>query len=59
MEEQLNRLKDESASGPAGQGEPAGDRLAKLKEDAGTLAKSTEDMMDSLEGNIALHVTCQ
>ncbi|KAM6927923.1 laminin subunit beta-3 [Xenentodon cancila] len=50
LEKQLDRLKNESATGGTGEGVPTGDRLAKLKEDAGALANTTKNMMESLEG---------
>ncbi|XP_042354687.1 laminin subunit beta-3-like [Plectropomus leopardus] len=51
LEEQLDRLKDAAPpSGTGGETTPVGERLAKLKEDAGLLANTTEDMLDSLDG---------
>lgn len=52
MEKQLDRLKEKAAdSGSGGEVGPVGDRLAKLQQDAGALANTTEDMMKALEGN--------
>ncbi|XP_070758572.1 laminin subunit beta-3 [Enoplosus armatus] len=48
---QLDRLKD--LAPPSGSGEeagPVGDRLAKLQQDAGVLANTTDNMMKALEG---------
>ncbi|AWP03505.1 putative laminin subunit beta-3 [Scophthalmus maximus] len=51
LEKQLDLLKDQAAaSGSGGEAGPVGDRLAKLQQDAGALANTTEDMMKSLEG---------
>lgn len=51
LEEQLGRLKDKAAdSQSGGETEPVGDRLAKLQQDAGTLANTTEDIMQALKG---------
>ncbi|XP_042257146.1 laminin subunit beta-3-like [Thunnus maccoyii] len=51
LQKQLDRLKDKAAtSGSGGEAGPVGDRLAKLRQDAGALANTTENMMKSLEG---------
>ncbi|XP_061583968.1 laminin subunit beta-3-like [Cololabis saira] len=50
LEKQLDRLKEESPSGETEEGVPTGDRLAKLREEAGALANTTNNMMQSLEG---------
>ncbi|XP_053291489.1 laminin subunit beta-3 isoform X2 [Pleuronectes platessa] len=51
LEDQLVQLKDKvAASVSGGNAGPVGDRLAKLQQDAGTLANTTADMMNSLEG---------
>lgn len=51
LEKQLDRLKDEApASGSGGEAAQVGDRLAKLQQDAGVLANTTENMMKALEG---------
>ncbi|XP_037620786.1 laminin subunit beta-3-like isoform X1 [Sebastes umbrosus] len=51
VEEQLKRLKDEvPALGDGGDTGTAGERLAKLKENAGILTNTTENMMNALEG---------
>ncbi|KAL6111275.1 lamb3 [Pungitius sinensis] len=49
LEEQLGRLKDQAP--PTGsEGSELGDRVAKLREEAGALANSTNNMMKALEG---------
>ncbi|XP_049426216.1 laminin subunit beta-3 isoform X1 [Epinephelus fuscoguttatus] len=51
VEDLLDRLKDAAPTpGPGGGAGPVGDRLAKLKDDAGVLANTTENMLKSLEG---------
>ncbi|XP_034442702.1 laminin subunit beta-3 [Hippoglossus hippoglossus] len=51
LEDELDKLKDQvAASGSGGNAGDVGDRLAKLQQDAGTLANTTADMMNSLEG---------
>lgn len=51
LEEKLQQLKDKAAAkGPEGGAGPTGDRLAKLKQDAGDLANTTDTMTDALEG---------
>nr|XP_019959824.1 PREDICTED: laminin subunit beta-3 [Paralichthys olivaceus] len=50
LEEQLDELKDQIASGSGGNAGQAGDRLAKLQKDAGSLVNTTADMLSSLEG---------
>ncbi|KAM7006218.1 laminin subunit beta-3 [Tautogolabrus adspersus] len=48
LEDQLGRLKDKAGDGaPSGD---VGDRLVKLKKDAGVLANTTDDILNSLEG---------
>nr|XP_020473565.1 laminin subunit beta-3 isoform X3 [Monopterus albus] len=50
LEKLLDRLKDQAAaSGTGGEAGPVGDRLAKLQQDAGTLANTTENMTNALE----------
>lgn len=54
LEEQLDRLKTLApAGGAGGDSGPVGDRLAKLQQDAGVLANTTENMLKALEGNAA------
>lgn len=54
LEEQLARLKDQApASGPDGEAGPLGERIAKLKEDAGALGNTTDNMVNALEGKTA------
>lgn len=49
LEKQLDRLKDKApASGTEGE---VGDRLEKLQRDAGRLADTTDNMLETLEGN--------
>ncbi|KAM8757559.1 laminin subunit beta-3 isoform 1-T2 [Acanthopagrus schlegelii] len=49
--EQLGRLKDLAPSSGSGTEEgPVGDRLAKLQQDAGVLANTTDTMLKALEG---------
>ncbi|KAM9361786.1 laminin subunit beta-3 [Symphorus nematophorus] len=51
LEKLLDRLKDEvPAGGTGGDAGPVGDRLAKLQQDAGILANTTDDMLKALEG---------
>ncbi|XP_074523144.1 laminin subunit beta-3 isoform X2 [Halichoeres trimaculatus] len=53
LEEQLKRLKDKVPPTPPGGGGdsgPVGDRLTKLKEDAGNLTDTTNNMLKDLEG---------
>lgn len=50
MLEQLNRLKDLAPPTEVG---PVGERLAKLQQDAGALANTTDTMYKALEGNTA------
>ncbi|XP_053171447.1 laminin subunit beta-3 [Scomber japonicus] len=51
LQDQLNKLKDAAAaSGSGGESGPVGDRLAKLQQDAGALANTTDGMMKALEG---------
>lgn len=51
LEEQLARLKDQApASRPDGEAGPLGERIAKLKEDAGALGNTTNNMVNALEG---------
>ncbi|KAI4827778.1 hypothetical protein KUCAC02_031149 [Chaenocephalus aceratus] len=51
LEEKLQQLKDKAAAkGPEGGAGPLGDRLAKLKQDAGDLANTTDTMTEALEG---------
>ncbi|XP_060925892.1 laminin subunit beta-3 [Limanda limanda] len=51
LEDELDQLKDKvAAGGSGGDAGEVGDRLAKLQQDAGTLANTTTDMMNSLEG---------
>lgn len=52
LEKQLKRLNDAAPSSGSGRGDetPVGDRLAKLKQDAGVLANTTDDMVKALEG---------
>ncbi|KAI9520119.1 hypothetical protein NQZ68_021838 [Dissostichus eleginoides] len=51
LQEKLQQLKDKAAAkGPEGEAGPAGDRLAKLKQDAGDLANTTNTMTEALEG---------
>ncbi|KAG7229500.1 hypothetical protein INR49_031924 [Caranx melampygus] len=51
LEEQLARLKDQAPdSRPDGEAGPLGERIAKLKEDAGALGNTTNNMVDALEG---------
>lgn len=54
MEKQLDHLKKKTpGEGTGGELGPMGDRLAKLQQDAGVLANSTENMMKALEGKTA------
>ncbi|KAK2914589.1 laminin subunit beta-3 [Channa argus] len=51
LEKQLERLKDQVVpSEPGGEAGPVKDRLAKLQEDAGALANTTENMLNTMEG---------
>uniref|UniRef100_UPI0037E7B566 laminin subunit beta-3 n=1 Tax=Semicossyphus pulcher TaxID=241346 RepID=UPI0037E7B566 len=51
LEDQLALLKDNVGDlPPRGDAEPLGDRLAKLKEDAGVLANTTDNMLKALDG---------
>ncbi|GAA6225593.1 laminin subunit beta-3 [Lates japonicus] len=51
LEKQLDDLKDKAAaSGSGGEAGPVGERLAKLQQDAGLLANTTDSMMNALEG---------
>ena len=53
LEEKLQQLKDKAAAkGPEGGAGPTGDRLAKLKQDAGDLANTTDTMTEALEGTV-------
>lgn len=54
MEKEFNRLKEEGVTGGAREAGLIADRLAKLKDGAGTLANTTENMMKALEGNVIL-----
>lgn len=51
LEEQLDRLKDKADSGGTGETAPVADRLEKLREKAATLANTTLNMTQALEGN--------
>lgn len=60
LEKQLTHLKDQApASGSGGDAGPVGDRLAKLQQDAGALANTTENMIQAMEGNAAIQNTSQ
>lgn len=51
LEKQFDRLKDEApATGGGGESGDVGDRLAKLQQDAGVLANTTQNMIKALEG---------
>ncbi|XP_017279258.1 laminin subunit beta-3 [Kryptolebias marmoratus] len=50
LEKQFNDLKDKGTTGGGGEAGPIADRLAKLQDSAGTLANTTENMMNALEG---------
>lgn len=50
LEKQLDRLKEEAPPTGSGEAGPIGDRLAKLQQNAGVLANTTENMMKALEG---------
>lgn len=61
MEKQLNLLKDKApTSGTGGEEGSVGERLAKLQQNAGALANTTENMLKSLEGSalLLLFITC-
>lgn len=54
LQKQLDNLKKViPPSGSGGESGPVGDRLAKLQQDAGGLANTTENMLKALEGNTA------
>ncbi|XP_069007880.1 laminin subunit beta-3 [Embiotoca jacksoni] len=50
LEGKLDLLKDKNAMGGGGDPGQVGERLAKLQQDAGALANTTENMMKALEG---------
>lgn len=61
LEKQLDLLKDKApTSGAGGEEGSVGKRLAKLQQDAGVLANTTENMLKSLEGNalLLMLITC-
>lgn len=54
LQEQLDHLKKVIPhTGASGDSGPVGDRLAKLQQDAGVLANTTENMLKALEGKMA------
>ncbi|XP_061640126.1 laminin subunit beta-3-like isoform X2 [Phyllopteryx taeniolatus] len=51
VQETFDRFKDKAAAGqPPGEVGPGAERLAKLQKDAGTLANTTDSMLNTLEG---------
>lgn len=61
LEKQLDLLKDKApTSGAGGEEGSLGKRLAKLQQDAGVLANTTENMLKSLEGSalLPMFITC-
>ncbi|KAM9859183.1 laminin subunit beta-3 [Aulostomus maculatus] len=52
LQKELDRLKNEAPTPRPGGGDPGsvGDRLAKLKQDAGNLANTTDTMLTAMEG---------